>query len=76
MVESSTDVGRLRWRELSGDLREALTGKLTGLWGAPSDEEAFDALAIDKQQALLLILARLRQKNLWQGVRQLTNVLW
>ena len=64
----------LRWSDLSVELREALAGKLTGLWGAPSDEEAFDALATDKQQALLLILTRLREKNLWPGVKKISNV--
>lgn len=74
MVEADLDIDPLRWSELSGPLREALTGKLAGLWDAESDEQAFDNLAIDKQQALLLILARLEAKNLWQGVRQITNV--
>jgi hypothetical protein len=74
VVDSAANVHPLRWSELSGDLRDALTGKLTGLWGARSDEGAFDALAIDKQQALLLILSRLREKNLWQGVKQITNI--
>jgi hypothetical protein len=44
------------------------------LWGARTDEDAFDALAIDKQQTLLLILSRLREKNLWRAVKQLTNI--
>ena len=74
VVETDSDVSPLRWTELSGDLRESLTGRLVGLWGARTDEEAFDALAIDKQQTLLLILSRLREKNLWRAVKQLTNI--
>ena len=35
------------WQELSNDVREALAGKLSGLWGAPDDESAFNGLAID-----------------------------
>jgi hypothetical protein len=74
VVETASEASPLRWTELSGDLREHLTGRLVGLWGARTDEEAFDGLAIDKQQALLLILTRLREKNLWQGVKQVTNI--
>ena len=65
---------RLRWRDLPAGDREALMGKLVGLWGAPSDEGAFDSLAVDKQQALLLILARMQVKRLWQVVRKIENV--
>ncbi len=34
-----------RWRELSESVKFALAGKLCGLYGAPTDETAFDALA-------------------------------
>jgi len=30
------------WASLSNATRELLTGKLAGLWGAPTDEAAFD----------------------------------
>jgi hypothetical protein len=68
------DVPPLRWRELPGDIRWALTGKLVNLWGAPSDEAAFDSLTIDKQQALLLILERLRERKLWDTVKRIENI--
>lgn len=71
---SSSDGLKLRWSDLASDVRDALEGKLIGLWGAPSDETAFDALAEDKQQALLLILARMRAKQLWHLVRKVDNV--
>jgi hypothetical protein len=74
VIRSASDVNRLRWNDLSDDQREALKDKLTGLWGAIGDQEAFDSLSIDKQQALLLILSRLREKNLWHLVKLITNL--
>jgi hypothetical protein len=65
---------QLRWRDLPPEAREALTGKLVGLWGAVTDEAAFDSLSEDKQQALLLILSRMQAKNLWHLVRSIDNV--
>lgn len=72
--ESASDVSQLRWSDLPADIREALTDKLAGLWGSSGDAEAFNSLSIDKQQALLLILFRLRQKALWHLVRHITNL--
>ena len=68
------DSGHLRWCELQADVRAALAGRLAGLWGAPTDEAVFDSLARDKQEALLLLLRRLRQLSLWHVVRKVTNV--
>lgn len=62
------------WQNLADEFREALTGKLSGMWGAASDEAAFDSLPLDKQQALLIFTARLRAKGLWQLIRKITNV--
>jgi len=73
-VETSADVQQLVWSELAADLRDALNGKLAGLWDAPTDEAAFNALSVDKQQALLLILARLQAKDAWHFIRNVTNV--
>ncbi len=53
---------------------EALEGKLKGLYGATCDREAFDNLALDKQQALLLLAHRLRGPGLWRMVRRVENV--
>src|SRR6476620_3811885 len=66
--------GPLNWIDLSNDSRELLSGKLAGLWGAATDQSAFESLAIDKQQALILLLARITDKGLWHVVRKITNV--
>jgi hypothetical protein len=72
--KSSLDQGTvLRWRDLSAGTRESLAGKLKGLWGASTDEEAFNALSADKQQALLLLMNKLISKNLWDHVRRIEN---
>jgi hypothetical protein len=69
-----TDDGPITWRDLSGDVREALAGRLSGLWGAVDDEAAFDGLTVDKQQTLLILVSRLRAKNLWHVIRKIDNV--
>ena len=69
--ESSTN---LRWTDLPRESRELLAGKLAGLWGAASDEGAFDSWPLDKQQALLLLMKRLQEMDLWRLVKQITNV--
>jgi hypothetical protein len=65
---------RLRWRELPVEARETLEGKLRGLYGASGDEEAFDNLGIDKQQALLFLAHRLGELGLWGAIRRIENV--
>jgi hypothetical protein len=62
------------WKDLNGEVRDALSGKLSGLWGAATDEAAFDGCAVDKQQTLLLLVSRLRAKNLWHVIRKIDNV--
>src|SRR6476659_5517982 len=64
----------LTWRTLSSETRELLSGRLVGIWGAASDEAAFDSWPLDKKQALLLLAERLNEKGLWQLVKQVTNV--
>jgi hypothetical protein len=71
-VDAKADL--LRWRELSADTRLALDGRLKGLYERTTDESAFDALALDKQQALLILLRRFRELNLWETVRRIENV--
>ena len=58
-------MGTLTWEDLSRGVREALAGKLTGLWGAASDEAAFNSFPVDKQQTLLIVVSRLQAKGLW-----------
>jgi len=74
VVEPASKVEPISWRDLPDHLREALTGKLSGLWGAVSDEAAFDGFAADKQQALLLVISRLIAKELWQVIYKIDNV--
>ena len=74
MAETKSDTSLLLWKDLSVAHREALSGRLTGLWGAPSDEAAFDNFAVEKQQALLITLSRLLEKELWQVVKKIENV--
>ncbi|HEX9424607.1 MAG TPA: hypothetical protein VF899_15320 [Pyrinomonadaceae bacterium] len=74
MTDSSSGLDQILWRNLSEDSREALTGKLSGLWGAATDEAAFDSCAVDKQQTLLLLASRLCAKRLWHVIRKIDNV--
>jgi len=69
-----TEQSSVRWITLPQQSRELLSGKLIGLWGAVTDEAAFDSWPVDKQQALLLLMNRLHEMDLWRLVRQITNV--
>ena len=64
----------LTWGSLPRETRERLSGKLVGIWGAASDEAAFDSWPLDKKQALMLLVERLNEKGLWHLVKQVTNV--
>ncbi len=64
----------LSWARLAEGRRAALGGRLAGLFEHTSDEAAFDSLAADKQQALLLFVGRLGSLGLWDSVRRVTNV--
>jgi len=75
VFEQSPVVTPIRWQNLSRGQQEALRGKLSGLWGASADEEAFDGLSVDTQQALFLFLARFGAKDLWHTVKRISN-LW
>ena len=74
MPSGIRDTEKLSWKDLTFGVRDELTGKLDDLYGAEGDESAFDLLAIDKQQALLLLLSRMREKDLWRAVRKIENV--
>ena len=65
---------RLKWSDLSSEAHALLDGRLVGLWGATSDAGAFESWTVDKQQALILLLRRMRDKKLWHLVRKVTNV--
>ena len=64
----------LRWGELGADSRAALGGKLAGLYGHDTAEGAFESLAPDKRQALLLLVASMCRLRLWRAVRRVENV--
>jgi hypothetical protein len=74
VTDSTPELKPIPWQDLAEDVREALTGKLSGLWGATSDEAAFNACAVDKQQTLLIMASRLREKNLWHVIKKIDNV--
>ena len=71
---SGTDDAKLRWDDLPESLSDELSRKLKGLYGYADAASAFDSLAPDKQQALLLFAARLRDLNLWREVESIENV--
>lgn len=74
MADPTSDQNPMLWKGLSGDVQEALAGKLSGLWGAASDEDAFNGCVVDKQQTLLLMTSRLQAKDLWQQIQKIINV--
>jgi len=64
----------LAWTDLDQETREKLDGKLDGLYDYGKTAVAFERLAVDKQQALLLLMRRLVVLNLWDAVRVIDNV--
>jgi len=73
-VETTTPVSRLSWKELPAEVRALLSDRLAGMWDHPDDSSAFDSLSIAAQQALLLIVARLEERGIWQAIRRISNV--
>lgn len=73
-VHKRPEVSQLRWDSLSNETRAALERKLEGLYGFESDNAAFDYLVTDKQQALLLLLRRLSELDLWSAIARIDNV--
>ncbi|HZG52299.1 MAG TPA: hypothetical protein VEZ40_09190 [Pyrinomonadaceae bacterium] len=71
---SEPDAAKLRWNDLPETLRADLFRKLEGLYGHADAATAFDALAGDKQQALLLFADRLRALNLWREIESIENI--
>lgn len=74
MKQAHVDVGQLKWPDLHEGTRTALRGKLNGLFGWSQTDEVFNSLAINRQQALLLLLGRFQDLKLWDAVRSITNV--
>jgi hypothetical protein len=70
----STTVPSLKWLELPASTRRALEQRLVGLYERETDQRAFDELAAEKQQALLILLRRFRELSLWETVRRVENV--
>jgi hypothetical protein len=64
----------LKWHELPESTRVALAGRLEGLYGGKGDESIFDSLAVDKQQALLILIRRLLAVKLWDTVQRIENL--
>jgi len=75
MSQRTTEPERqLTWADLDAETRENLDSKLDGLYGFGSTPNAFSTIAIDKQQALLLLMRRLVALKLWDAVRLIDNV--
>jgi hypothetical protein len=74
MADSTSEDMKILWKDLAEEVRSALTDKLSGLWGAASDEDAFNPLAVDKQQTLLILVSRLQAKGLWDLINKIDNV--
>ncbi|HKR00388.1 MAG TPA: hypothetical protein VJT09_06930 [Pyrinomonadaceae bacterium] len=65
----------LKWLELPETSRLRLARKLEGYFGGTRDEEVFDSLSVDKQQALLILMRRLQDLGMWDTVNRVGN-LW
>ena len=73
-MKPDADMLTLKWSKLPIETRAALERKLVGLYGAPTDEDAFNRLSTDKQQALLILVRRFSELKLWDVVRRVENV--
>ena len=62
------------WAELSDQERDRYRRKLGGLYGHAGDEAAYNAVAVDKHEALRLISDSLIRADLWQYVGKIVNV--
>ncbi|MEJ7617978.1 MAG: hypothetical protein WKF30_13675 [Pyrinomonadaceae bacterium] len=74
MTPPPPKVDRFKWPDLELSVRLALEFKLENLYSCASGEAAFEALQLDKQQALLFFHARLQSHGLWQHVLRVENV--
>jgi hypothetical protein len=67
-------VPEVKWHDLPECARAALHRKLEGLYGGAGDESIFNSLAVDKQQALLILVRRFGALKLWDTVRHIENL--
>jgi len=70
----STGAGPGLWLELPQSTRSLFAGRLTGLYGADGDANAFEQLAEDKREALMLLQRRLLRLDLWTFGGKIVNV--
>ncbi|HEY0083520.1 MAG TPA: hypothetical protein VGB61_12070 [Pyrinomonadaceae bacterium] len=74
-MRETHDDTTLRWDDLPESVRDGdLARKLEGLYGHANGRDAFDSLAEDKQQALMLFVVRLSDLNLWREIERIENV--
>ena len=71
---SAAGDAKLSWADLPESLGAGLEHKLEGLYGHGNGRNAFESLAGDKQQALLLFAARLSELDLWREIESIENV--
>ena len=74
MADTEDPTTSLVWADLSRETKEFLRGKLAGMWDAETGEAAFDSWTPDKKYALLLLLKRMRARELWHVVKRIDNV--
>jgi len=63
-----------KWAEISDERQRRYRTRLSGLYGHDGDENAYNVLPRDKQEALDLLSDRLVQHDLWHYVGQIVNV--
>ncbi len=68
------EASALRWSDLTEEQRATLDRRLEGMYGGGACESVFDSLAVDKQQALLILMRRLSALDLWSAVRRIENL--
>jgi len=73
-VGTDSQTRMLAWSDLDHETRARLDGKLDRLYDYGPTAAAFESIAVDKQQALLLLMRRLVVLGLWDTVRRIDNV--
>jgi hypothetical protein len=73
-IGMDSETRALVWTDLDQETRARLDEKLDGLYNYGKTAVAFEKIPVDKQQALLLLMRRLMELNLWDAVRVIDNV--